>query len=126
MQVGAFLRQIISQYVIVNIGETNSQDIEKIGDCTKITIEFFIEIEAVEFLLNSILPSFEAKEYDKLFLEKFIAFALTDKIANVEISSRIIFHLIDLYYKYGMQEILGKMLFHINIKSIDTIEIKKI
>ena len=123
-QIGAFLRQIISQYVIINIGETNSQDIEKIGDCTKITIEFCIEIEAVEFLLNSILPSFEAKEYDKLFLEKLIAFVLTDKIANVEMSSSIILHLIDLYYKYGMQEILGKMLLHINIKSIDTIEIK--
>ena len=58
IQVGAFLRQIISQYVIINIGETSSQDIAKIGDCTKITIEFCIEIEAVEFLLNSILPSF--------------------------------------------------------------------
>ena len=124
IQVGAFLRQIISQYVIINIGETSSQDISKIGDCTKITIEFCIEIEAVEFLLNSILPSFEAKEYDKLFLEKLIAFVLTDKIANFEISSNIILNLIGLYYKYGMQEILGKMLLHINIKSIDTIEIK--
>lgn len=124
IQVGAFLRQIISQYVIINIGETSSQDIAKIGDCTKITIEFCIEIEAVEFLLNSILPSFEAKEYDKLFLEKLIAFVLTDKIANFEISSNIILNLIGLYYKYGMQEILGKMLLHINIKSIDTIEIK--
>ena len=130
--VGIFLRQIISQYVIITTGEKKSgvifleeaQDKEKISQCIKITIEFCIEIEAVEFLLKSIEPLFEAKEYNILFLEKLIPFVLRDKLANIILSKDIILDLLDLYYKNEKQEYLSQMLLHINIKSLDNSEVK--
>jgi hypothetical protein len=130
--VGDFLRQIISQYVVINAGEKKSgviffkeaEDITKIEECIKIAIESCIEIEAVEFLLNEIEPIFEQKEYSELFLEKFTPFVFSDKILHFVLSSSTVLNLIDLYYKNGKLEYLSQMLLHINIKSIDTIEIK--
>lgn len=131
-KIGDFLRQIISQYVIINTGEKKSgviffeeaQDIAKISKCIKITIESCIEIEAVEFLLNQIQPLFEAKEYSELFLEKLVPFVLSDKISHCILSSNTILNLLDLYYKNGKKEYLSQMLLHINIKSLDNTEVK--
>ena len=131
--VGNFLRQIISQYVIITTGDKKSgvifleeaEDKEKISQCIKITIEFCLEIEAVEFLIKSIEPLFEAKEYNLLFLEKLIPFVLRDKLANIILSKDIILDLLDLYYKNEKQEYLSQMLLHINIKSLDNLEIKE-
>ena len=117
-----FLRQTISQYVILNTSEKNN--IESINECVKLTIEFCIEIEAVEFLLNSIEPIFESKDLSKLFLEKFTPFVLRDKIEKIILSSEIILNLFDLYYKNGMSDNLSHMLLHMNIKSLDNKEIK--
>ena len=131
-KVGNFLLQIISQYVIITTGEKKSgvifleeaQDKEKISECIKITIEFCIEIEAVEFLLKSIEPLFEAKEYNVLFLEKLIPFVLRDKLANIILSKDIILNLLELYNKNEKEEYLNQMLLHINIKSLDYLEIR--
>ena len=130
--VGNVLRQIISQYVIIVTGEKKSgvifleeaQEMEKIIQCIKITIEFCIEIEAVEFLIKSIEPLFEAKEYNKLFLEKLVPFFLRDKLANFNLSNDIILDLLELYNKNEEQEYLSQMLLHINIKSLDNIKIR--
>ena len=130
--IGDFLKQIVSQYVILNTGGKKSggffleetEDNEKINQCVQMTIEFCIEIEAVEYLLKSIEPLFEAKEYGELFLEKLEPFILCDKIIDIVLSSDIILNLIEVYTKNGKLDILSQMLLHINIKSIDTIEVK--
>ena len=121
-QIGDFLRQIISQYVIINTDE--KKDIDTINTCIKLTIEFCIEIEAVEFLLTKIEPIFELKEYTKFFLEKLTPFILRDKIINMLIPSDIILNLIDFYDKNGMSDNLNHLLLHVNIKSLDNLKIK--
>ena len=116
------LRQIISQYVIVNIDEKKNS--ESISQCIKIAIEFCIEIEDVEFLLNSIEPIFEEKKLSHLFLEKLTPFVLRDKIEKIILPNDIMLNLFELYYKNNMEDNLSHMLLHINIKSLDNIEIK--
>ena len=121
-QISSFLKQIVNQYVILNTRETDTE--EKISECIRITIEVCIEIEAVEFLLKNIMQLFESKDFGELFLTKLQPFILCDKIINIVLSSDIILNLIELYNKNGKLDILSEMLLHINIKSIDTIEIK--
>ena len=131
-KISDFLKQLVQQYVILNTGEKKAggffleetEDKEKIGYCIKMSIEFCIEIDAVEFLLKSIYPLFEAKEYSELFLAKLQPFILCDKIINCILSSDIILNLIDLYDKNGQLDILSQMLLHINIQSIDNIVVK--
>ena len=133
--VGDFLKQIVTQYVIVTtqnkkIGggvfsdTLSKKDRYNIGFCMKVAIEFCIEIGAVEYLLKSIEPLFSAKNLGNLFLEKFQPFILCDKIINFILSSDIILKLIDIYNKNGKLDILSQMLIHINIQSLDVIEIK--
>ena len=129
-KIGNYLRQIISQYVIINTGEKKSgvifveQDIKKISECIKITIESCIEIEDVEYLITKIEPLFEVNECADLFLQKLIPFVLRDKLSNFNLSKEIILNLIDLYYKNGKEEYLSQMILHLSIKSLDTVEIK--
>ena len=131
-KISDFLKQIVQQYVILNTSETKTggffleetEDKEKMGYCIKMSIEFCIEIDAVEYLLKSIYPLFEAKDYSELFLAKLQPFILCDKIINTVLSSDIILNLIELYHKNGQLDILSQMLLHINIKSIDNIEVK--
>ena len=131
--IGEFLKQVVSQYVIQNIGEKKTSvffleeegEKEKIIQCLKMVIEFCIEIEAVEYLFKNIQPIFESKEYGELFLENLEPFILCDKIINIVLPSDIILNLIELYNKNGKLDILCQMLLHINIKSIDCDEIKK-
>ena len=131
--IGEFLKQIVLQYVILNTGEKKTggffleetEDKEKISYCIKMSIEFCIEIEVVDYLLKSIYPLFETKDYSELFLTRLQPFILCDKIIDIVLSSDIILNLIDLYNKNGKLDILSQMLLHVNIKSIDTKEIKK-
>ena len=116
------LRQIISQYVIFNTDE--KKNLDEISQAIKLTIEFCINIEAVEYLLNSIEPIIEAKEYCKLFLEKFTPFVLRDKIVNLILPCNTILNLFDLYDKNLMNDYLSHILLHMNIKSLDNRQIK--
>ena len=117
-----YLRQIMSQYVIINIDEKHS--LESISQSIKLVIEFCMEIEDVEFLLNSIEPIFEQKKYTHLFLEKLTPFVLRDKIEKIILSVDIMKNLFDLYYRNDLEDYLSHMLLHINIKSLDNVEIK--
>ena len=121
-KINDILRQIISQYVIFNTDE--KRNLDEISKSIKLTIEFCIEIEAVEYLLNSIEPIIEAKEYCKLFLEKFTPFVLRDKIEKTILPSNTILNLFELYDKNYMNDYLSHMLLHMNIKSLDNIQIK--
>ena len=121
-KVREYLRQIISQYVLINIDEKNN--LESISQSIKLVIEFCIEIEDVEYLLNSIEPIFEEKKYIHLFLEKLTPFVLRDKIDKIFLPIDIMKNLFDLYYRNGMGDNLSHMLLHMNIKSLDNIPIK--
>ena len=118
-------------YAIIIMGEKKiagffleeNEDKEKISESIKMIIEFCIEIEAVDYLLKSIYPLFEARDYTELFLEK-QPFILSDKIIDVILSSDIILNLIEIYNKNDKLDILSQILLHINIKSIETIEKK--
>ena len=131
-KIGEFLRQIVSQYVIFNTGSKKSgslfledeNETKEISKCINISIEFCIEIEAIEYLLKSIEPLFETKDYGELFLTKLEPFILCDKIKNVIISEEILNDLIDLYHRNDKLYELGQILLHLNIKSIDTLKIK--
>ena len=130
---GDFLKEKISNYVILNLGEKNidnlsekkEEDKEKIIQCIKICFEFCIEIEAIEYLFTSIGPLFEEKGYGELFLSKLEPFIFCDKIIDIILPNEAILNLIDLYNKVGKLDILSQMLLHINIKSLDTKEIKE-
>ena len=131
--IGDFLKHIVSEYVILNTGEKKTggffleetEDKEKINQCMKMSIEFCIEIESVEYLLKEIQPLFEAKEYGELFLETLQPFILCDKIKDITLSSDIILNLIEVYINNGKLDTLSQMLLHLNIESIDKNEIKK-
>ena len=131
--VGNFLKQVISHYVIVTMGEKKSgivlleksQDKENIIQCLKLTIETCIEIDAVEFLLTNIEPLFEEKQYNILFVEKLIPFVLRDKMKDIILSKEIMLNILDLYYRNGKQDYLSQMLLHFNIKSLDSVEVRE-
>ena len=131
--IGDFMKQIVSQYVILKTREKKTSGFfleeegekEKIIQCIKMVIEFCIEIDAVEYLFKNIQPIFEAKEYGELFLEQLQPFILCDKIINIVLPSDIILNLIDLYNKNGKLDILCQILLHINVKAMDCDEIKK-
>ena len=129
-KIGDYLKEILSQYVNLILKEKKSnikdkKEKEKIFECINIVIEVCIELEAVEFLLRTIEPLFEEKEYGDLFLERIEPFILCDKIIKYVLSSDIIINLIDLYNKKGKLESLSQILLHINIIAMDKPEIKK-
>ena len=132
-KVGDKLRQLVNQYVTLNIQDKKTNEFlleessnqEKIGNCIKTAIEFCIEIESFDYLIKSIQPPLESKDYGELFLTKLQPFILCDKIKNITLSSDIILNLIDLYNKKDKLDILSQMLLHININSIDTSEIRQ-
>ena len=130
-KVGDFLKEIIPQYVNVILKEKKSEiesskeNDEKIYECINIVIEVCIELEAVEFLLRTIEPLFEEKEYGEFFLARLEPFILCDKISKYILSVDIIINLIELYNQKGKLEILGQMLLHINILALDKPEIKQ-
>ena len=129
-KIGDYLKEIIPQYINLILKEKKStikdvKEEEKIFECINIVIEVCIELEAVEFLLRTIEPLFEEKEYGDLFLERVEPFILCDKIIKYVLSSDIILNLIDLYNKNGKLELLSQMLLHINIIAMDKPEIKK-
>ena len=129
-KVGDFVKELIPQYVNSILKKKKSEinepkDEEKIIQCINIVIEACIELEAVEFLLRTIEPVFEKKEFSDLFLDRFEPFILCDKINNYILSSDIIFNIIDLYTKKDKLEILSQLLLHINIAALDKPQIKK-
>ena len=63
----------------------------------EITIEFCIEIESVDYLLDKILKIYESKKYKDIFLSKLEPFILCNKMIKFEIPEEIILDLIKLY-----------------------------
>ena len=126
--VGSFLKEIIIKYIDLTIEKKKSEikepiELQKINECINITIEFFIEIDSVEFLLRSIEPLFEEKEYGPLFFSKLESIILCDRVMKSILPSDIILNLIDLYNKNDKLEIISQLLLHMNLITLDNPEI---
>jgi len=126
--VGNFLKDIIIKYIDLTIAKKKSEikepiELQKINECINITIEFFIEIDSVEFLLRSIEPLFEEKEYGPLFCSKLESIILCDRAMKSILPSDIILNLIDLYNKNDKLEIISQLLLHMNLITLDNPEI---
>ena len=126
-----YLKPFARQYIILNNKEKKSgyllEDVEnkeKMTQCIKMTIEYCIEIGAFDYLIDTIEPLLQSKEYGELFLTQLEPFILLDKIININLSREILLELIESYNKNGKLDVLSQMLLHVNINSIDTIEIK--
>ena len=117
--IGEFLRDFISQYLFVNIENRHTLQSDKIEKMMEIIIEFCIEIESVNYLLNDILKVFEAINYKDLFLKKLEPFILCDKLLKYEIQDEVILSIISIYDDNKDLNTLEKLLLHINVKSLD-------
>ena len=126
-KVGDKLTQLVNQYVVFNTKDKKTNEFlmdegesqKKMGNCIKTTIEFCIEIEAFDYLINSILPPLDSKDYGDLFFRKLQPFILCDKVKNFDLTTDLILRIIDLYNKNDKLDILSNLLLHINIKSLD-------
>ena len=132
-KVGDKLSQLVNQYVVLNTKDKKTNEFlmdegearEKIGNCIKTAIEFCIEINAFDYLIDSILPSLDSKDYGDLFFLKLQPFILCDKVKTFNLSSDLILRIIELYNKKDRLDILSQLLLHINIQSLDVYEIRK-
>ena len=129
---GNYLQKELNQYVIYcmkdkragAIFQDDTEDNKYMSTCISKTIEFCIEIESFNYLLDKIETQFETKDYGDLFLAELEPFILCDKIKTFELSSDKIMKIIDLYIKNKNYDMLSHLLMHLNIKSIDNETIK--
>ena len=135
--IGEYLQDLISQFLFTNAGSQQvlnnnknnyfdpSLENARIEKNMEITIEFCIEIESVDYLLDKILKIYESKKYKDIFLSKLEPFILCNKMIKFEIPEEIILDLIKLYESKKKFEALSQILLHINIKSLDVPSIKQ-
>ena len=123
--IGKFLEEFISQYLFVNIKKRHTFQNDKIEKMMEIIIEFCIEIESVNYLLSYILKAFEARNYKNLFLKKLEPFILCDKLLKYEIQDEVILSIMSIYESNKDLNTLEKLLFHINLKSLDASSVKE-
>ena len=123
-----YLQQLIAVYIIADDmnqkNKYNKNNIHQIEDLKhtekkiEIIIEFCLEIEGYDFLLDKILNMYENKGHGDLFLSKLESFILYDKLIKYEISESLLLKLIKFYEDKNKTNFLNKFLLHINIKSL--------
>ena len=135
--IGEYLQDLISQFLFTNAGSQQilnnnknnyfdpSLENARIEKNMEITIEFCIEIDSVDYLLDKILKIYESKKYKDIFLSKLEPFILCNKMIKFEIPEEIILDLIKLYESKKRFDTLSQLLLHINIKSLDVPSIKQ-
>ena len=135
--IGEYLQDLISQFLFTNAGSQQvlnnnknnyfdpSLENARIEKNMEITIEFCIEIDSVDYLLDKILKIYESKKYKDIFLSKLEPFILCNKMIKFEIPEEIILDLIKLYESKKKFDTLSQLLLHINIKSLDVPSVKQ-
>jgi len=120
-KVGHVLRNMIHHYIIIHTGnETRDRNYnERIIKCINICIEFCIDIDSVDFLLNNLQAIFDGKGFGNIFIERLEPFVLCDKIKHEQLQQNTISKIIELYTQKKKFQILSKILVHLDIKSID-------
>ena len=129
--IGEYLQDLISQFLFTNAGSQQilnnnknnyfdpSLENARIEKNMEITIEFCIEIDSIDYLLDKILKIYESKKYKDIFLSKLEPFILCNKMIKFEIPEEIILDLIKLYESKKKYDTLSQLLLHINVKSLD-------
>ena len=135
--IGEYLQDLISQFLFTNAGSQQllnnnksnyfdpSLENARIEKNMEITIEFCIEIDSVDYLLDKILKIYESKKYKDIFLSKLEPFILCNKMIKFEIPEEIILDLIKLYESRKKFDTLSQLLLHININSLDVPSVKQ-
>ena len=132
-----FLQQLVSVYIIAddmnqknknskNNFYENQENLKHTENIIEIIIEFCVEIEGFDFLLEKIINMYVDKGYENLFLSKLESFILCDKMLKYEISENLMQKLIKLYIDKKETYILNKLLLHLDIKSLCTPAVKNI
>ena len=129
-----YLEQLISVYIIADdmnqkkddIGSfyENQKFLKHTEDKIEMIIEFCMEIEGFDYLLDKIFNIYESKKFGNLFLTKLESFILCDKLLNYEISEELILKLIQLYEEKNKIKTLNRLLLHIDIKALLSPSIK--
>ena len=135
--IGEYLQDLISQFLFTNAGSQQilnnnknnyfdpSLENARIEKNMEITIEFCIEIDSVDYLLDKILKIYESKKYKDIFLSKLEPFILCNKMIKFDIPEEIILDLIKLYESKKKYHTLSQLLLHINVKSLDVPSVKQ-
>jgi hypothetical protein len=135
--IGEFLQDLISQFLFTNLGSQEeskenknnyfdpSAENAKIEKNMEITIEFCIEIESIDYLLDKILKIYESKKYKDIFLSKLEPFILCDKLIKYDFPEEIILDIIKIYESKKKLDTLSQLLLHINVKSLDIPSVKQ-
>ena len=129
-----YLEQLISVYIIA---DDMNQKKDEIGsyyesqkylkhteDKIEIIIEFCMEIEGFDFLLDKIFNIYESKKFENLFLTKLESFIMCDKLLNYEINEDLILKLIQLYEEKNKIKTLDRLLLHIDTKTLISTPVK--
>ena len=129
--VASILKGAIMQYSVnntnIDLAQTKQDKAEEmLNKCIKICIEFCIEINEFEYLLDNIKPLFEVRGFLDLFLINLEPFILKHKIAEQKIKKDTIMKIVNIYKSKNKLDILEKIFTHLEINSIDFDEIKDI
>lgn len=151
IKVGAELEHLIHHYAILHTSNEknfqNSLFVEKLINCISICIEFCLELEKVDYLLNTLQPLFDLKGYGDIFIEKLEPFILNSKNANSSFQNNNIANsnnlnstydlnrylqqmtiskIIDIYLKNDKIDALSQILIHLDLKSMDVDYVREI
>ena len=122
--------KLILEYATMTIGNDFSRlnkeaAFEALSKNINVCIEFCLEINDVNYLLNQIYPVFDLKGYTNLFIEKLEPFILCDKIKNYDLGELTISRIVNYYLDTKKIDTLSQLLTHLDISSIDREDIKK-
>ena len=103
----------------------NQKYLKHTEDKIEMIIEFCMEIEGLDFLLDKIMKIYETQKFENLFLSKLESFIICDKLLKYEINEELILKLIQLYEEKNKINKLNKILLHIDIKSLISSSVQK-
>ena len=125
VKVKKVLEDLIEQFASINASLINSENInnlqvkQQIMKSINVSIEFLIEIDSTDFLMNSILPIFDLKGFGEIFIEAMEPFILCDKLKNGSLSQATLSKIVALYDRKKKYLMMNQLLCHFNVNQID-------
>ena len=122
-KIGFVIKGIIFQYILIKINSNNNNIIK---DVIKLSIEFCIEVNDIDYLFNQIFPVVKMRAFENIFYEMLEPFIYNNMIKDVKMDKLTAIKMINLFIKKNNANNLNKLLLHFNINTIDVEEIKNI
>ena len=110
-----FLNNYLNEYFSINI----NNDKKNSFDFINVTIDFCINIESVDFLLNNIRNLLQNKKMDNLFFEKLEPFILKNKLIEQFIDQSTLTSLIQYYLNKGDLFKLSHFITYFSLKTLN-------